>query len=294
MLITRAITLYVVAVFLAAALLAYPVHLTVVAAGFEQLPFHKLVTRLLILFALLGLWPLVAWLGVNQRIHWGFGIRWKAFICQLFKGFLIGVAILVVLVVALFVFGARVLDTPLNLSVTATVVILLKGVVTGFAVGFVEEVWFRGVLFSVLHKFGNLTSAICATAALYALVHFIRADVAIAPADVGWTSGFSVLAHCFGRYTSVGIVDSALALFAAGILLALVRCHAGNIALCIGIHAGWVMVIKTVKSVSQVDHTSDWIFLVGRYDGVIGVLAIAWLTLLAIAYYWFGMRRRKI
>ena len=60
MLITRAITLYVVAVFLAAALLAYPVHLTVVAAGFEQLPFHKLVTRLLKLFALLGLWPLVA------------------------------------------------------------------------------------------------------------------------------------------------------------------------------------------------------------------------------------------
>ena len=291
MLITRTICVYVVAVFLAAALLAYPLFLTFMALGFDQVPFHKLVTRLLKLFALAGLWPLLAWLGANQRIHWGFGVARKSFVLELLKGFVIGVLILAVLVAGLFGLGVRVLDEPIQLGATTVVVILLKGLVAGLVVGFVEEVWFRGVLFSVLLKFGNLVLAICVTAALYALVHFIRADVTIAQSDVDWNSGFIVLAHCFGRFTSVDIIDSAFALFAAGMLLSLVRWRKGNIAMCIGIHAGWVMVIKTVKSVSHVERASDWNFLIGRYDGVIGILAIAWLALLAIAYYWFEKRR---
>ena len=186
--------------------------------------------------------------------------------------------------------GVRVLDQALVLSWTLAFTLLLKGLVAGLVVGFVEEVWFRGALFSAIHRFGNALAAIFVTAALYALVHFIRADIVMVPTEIGWSSGFLVMANCFGRYSSWHIVDSFLALFAAGVLLSLVRYQTHNIALCIGIHAGWVTVIKIAKSVSQVDRSSDWLLLVGSYDGVIGILAIAWLSMLTIAYYGYAMR----
>lgn len=288
--ITRVILIYVACVFLAAAMVAYPVYLGFTSVGLE-VPFHKLVTRLLKLFALVGLWPLLGFLRINQRIHWGFGLRRVEFLGALAKGFGIGVAILAVLVTPLFVLGARAFDQPLEISSATVSIILLKGMVAGLVVGMVEEAWFRGALFSALLKFGNSLSAIFVTAGLYALVHFIRADVPVAPIDVTWNSGFSVIAHSFGRFGSRAIVDSCLALFAAGVFLSLIRHHTGNIALCIGIHAGWVTVIKSVKSVSQVDRGSEWFFLVGSYDGVIGILAVAWLTVLAMTYYWFVVNR---
>ena len=289
--ITRAILIYVGCVFLAAAILAYPLYLGLVASGMDDVPFHKLVTRLLKLFALVGLWPLLSSLGINQRESWGFSFSWRRFVGQVVKGFGLGILILVALVAPLLGLGVRVLHQPLEIGFTAVFIILLKAMVAGLVVGFVEETWFRGALFSALLKFGNTLAAIFVTAGLYALVHFIRADLPVAYPDVTWSSGFTVIAGSFGRFTSPVILDSCLALFAAGVLLSLIRHQTGNIALCIGIHAGWVTVIKSVKSVSQVDRGSEWFFLVGSYDGVIGILAVAWLSGLAMAYYWFGVRR---
>ena len=289
--ITRAILIYVGCVFLAAAILAYPLHLGLVASGMDDVPFHKLITRLLKLFALVGLWTLLSSLGINRRESWGFSFsRWR-FVGQVLKGFGLGVLILVVLVAPLLGLGVRVLYQPLEIGFTAVFIILLKGVVAGLVVAFVEETWFRGALFSALLKFGNTLAAIFVTAGLYALVHFIRADLPVTHTDVSWSSGFTVIGGSFGRFTSPAILDSCLALFAAGVFLSLIRYRTGNIALCIGIHAGWVTVIKSVKSVSQIDRSSEWFFLVGSYDGVIGILAVAWLSGLAMTYYWFGVRR---
>ena len=99
------------------------------------------------------------------------------------------------------------------------------------------------------------------------------------------------MSNCFGRFSSPVIIDSLLALFAAGVFLSLVRLRTGNIAQCIGIHAGWVLVIKVTKSISTVNYESGWGFLVGTYDGVIGFMGFAWLCLLSISYYWLGTRR---
>ena len=288
--ITRAILIYVLGVFFAAALLAYPLHQVLLITGVSGPAFHKLVTLLLKLMALVGLWPLLAVLRINERASWGFALPSRKFFLGIAKGFGAGLGILLILVTALFVVGARLFEQPFEFSWTDLGLILLKGLVAGLIVGLMEEVWFRGALFSALQRFGNAFAAVFVTAALYALVHFIRADVAVAPGEVNWLSGFQVLANCFGRYTSPAIVDSALALFAAGIFLSLIRYRTGNIALCIGMHAGWVVIIKVVKSVSQVDRDSDWFFLVGSYDGVIGLLAIVWLSVLTVAYYLSGKR----
>jgi len=71
-------------------------------------------------------------------------------------------------------------------------------------------------------------------------------------------------------------------------LLALVRERTGNIALCIGLHAGWVMTIKAIKWLTDVDASADLLFLIGPYDGITGWLATAWVGLVALIYGWLS------
>ena len=63
------------------------------------------------------------------------------------------------------------------------------------------------------------------------------------------------------------------------------RAWRGNIALAIGVHAGWVLVIKVGKTLTHKDETAPLAFLSGSYDGVIGWLVTAYLALLILAVW---------
>ena len=129
------------------------------------------------------------------------------------------------------------------------------------------------------------------TAFLYAAVHFISPRTEIPFDDVGWFSGFTVLSDSFSSYWNLGFLGSFLALLAAGIFLALVRFKTGHIGYCIGIHAGWVLSLKMTKKLTGLDYQSDWGFLVGNYDGIIGYLALGWLAVASLMYYFLYVRR---
>lgn len=86
-------------------------------------------------------------------------------------------------------------------------------------------------------------------------------------------------------------LDSLTAVFAAGVLLALVRERTGHIGWCIGLHAGWIFVIQVTRRVTDVNSASDLAFWVGGYDDFIGWLAVAWIGALTVAYWnWSGLR----
>ncbi|MEE8264521.1 MAG: hypothetical protein V3R40_04610 [Gammaproteobacteria bacterium] len=133
----------------------------------------------------------------------------------------------------------------------------------------------------------------CLQHSLYAAVHFIRPRIEIPFDDVGWFSGFTVLSDFFSSYWNLGFLDSFLALLAAGIFLALVRLKTGHIGYCIGIHAGWVLSLKMTKRLTGLDYQSDWGFLVGNYDGIIGYLALTWLVIACLLYYIPYIRRAE-
>ncbi len=78
---------------------------------------------------------------------------------------------------------------------------------------------------------------------------------------------------------------------AAGFFLALIRHRTGRIAECIGIHAGWVMVIQIFRKLTYPNTENSWTFVVGSFDGVIGLLAGVWFTALGIAYFFRYVRR---
>lgn len=286
--------LYLAGTALASALLAYPLWSVLTAAGMEGLPFHKFTFRLLEACALIGLWPLMTALKLNSAEHFGLGAgtprgRWSHTVWGgVAVGFAAGVSVLGIIVLGLLLFRVRAPRMGLELSHGLLAVLLVKALLAGFLIAFIEEVWIRGALQRALQRQGGVVFAVGATATFYGLVHFLRPDVTVAPEDVGFGSGLEVIAGSFGRYTDPGIIDSLLALIAAGVLLSLVRWRSGRIWECVGLHAGFVVTIRISRELTVLNPGSPHRFLAGSFDGVVGPLACLVFIMLALSYWRFG------
>ena len=286
-----ALLLYIGGVFVLGTFAVYPVVLGLEALGASDLEFHSLLGRTWKLLAVAGLVPVLIWLGINDRKHWGFAMPRHQFVRHLVGGFAFGAVSLGMLVAVLLLLGVRVDHARVSYSAVEMLWLIARIVVTALILGLVEEAWFRGALHSIVRRAAGTTVAIALTATLYALVHFLKGDASMVPQQVDWFSGFTLLASIFSRLARPEIVDSAIALLVGGVLLGLARHATGSIAICIGMHAGWVVVIKIAKATTRLDHDSAWRWLAGDYDGVIGYLGAAWFVVLSIAYYWWYVRK---
>jgi hypothetical protein len=71
----------------------------------------------------------------------------------------------------------------------------------------------------------------------------------------------------------------------------MVRALTGNIAACIGLHAGWVWVIAFLRETSVPDETAPLRFLLSRFDGVVGWLVLGWTLVIGVVIHRFYARR---
>lgn len=275
---------YTLGVFLIGALIAYPFYLLIDVLG-GDIPFYKVVHRSQKLMALLLLVPLLLYLRNHHRCSWGVPASYIHWAKEISIGLLIGGLTLGFIVVILFGLRVRVFHEPIVLAEFNFILLICNALIAGLVIGHIEELWFRGGLFAATRAFLGAFETILLTAVIYAIVHFIRFDEGFKYGAVEWYSGLLVTQMSFSQFTNPEIVDSLFALFVAGIFLALVRNRTGSIGLCIGIHAGWVAVIKLTRKISTVDWSNDWVFLIGRYDGVIGELAILTFGLSVLVYY---------
>ena len=161
-------------------------------------------------------------------------------------------------------------------------------------VAFIEESFLRGALFSGVARESGTAAAIFLTALLYAATHFI-ARYRIPAELVVPTSGLRMVTGSLQAFADPrSIVDAFIALFAVGVLLAAVRAATGNIAACIGLHAGWVWVMLLVRAISTADAARGASFLVSAFDGFVGWLVLGWTLLIGWPLYQFYVRRSAV
>ncbi len=276
------LVVYLTIVPLVAGLVSYPLYLTIQGLGLGEPVFAKLVFRSMEIGAVLALWPILLRLKINGRLSWGFGGDRGQFFRHLGHGLGWGLGSLLVLAVLLLMFGVRVWKPGFPFALEVLPSIALRALLIATVVSLLEEAWLRGALFSAIAHRASAQSAVYLSALLWAMVHFIRPDVSIPAAELDWSSGFIVIAGSFGRFSDIGIIDSLLALLMAGWVLAWLRRQSGSIALCIGVHAGWVLVIQCFRRMTMVDPESRFAVLVGHYDGILGLLALAIFMLMAV------------
>ena len=270
------------------ALLAYPAWL-LLHSHFD-FPFHRIGERLGMLALLVGFIALARRLGLADRASLGYGLPRRLFVREMLIGLALGVATMLLIVAAMSALGLLAWSGR-GLGAAALAGLLLARLVSGLAVAFIEETFLRGAMYTAIARESGARVAVLLTALLYAATHFFG-KVRIAPADVTAYSGLALLGeslHAFAHFG--GILDAFLALMAVGVVLALVRSATGNIAACLGLHAGWVWVILVAHELTAPRRDAPLGFLLSRFDGFVGWLVLAGTAVMALPLWRFYQRR---
>ena len=270
------------------ALSTYPLVLT----GWFALEPARLMSRLTQVFILLGAWPFLRWYGTSDRVSLGYGTQRRAFLHALGLGWLIGVALLLVPALVLTRLAVLVPSPLITWDQIASKA--LQALAAGFLIALLEETFFRGALWSAIRRYGGWVSAAVGSAALYAIVHFMKPAGLPAGMAFDWSGALFMFIQVFVAGLDWQDLDSAATLFLGGLLLALVRERTGHIGWCIGLHAGWVWVIQTTRKATDPNPESPLAFLVGNYDSFLGWLVLAWIAVVVVAYWrWSGDDSRR-
>jgi CAAX protease family protein len=261
------------------AVLAYPAWELTQALGFD-LKFHRVASRIAMLTLLAGFFFVARRLQVADRASLGYGAPRGVFLRRLAGGLLLGAVTMLPVLATMVLLDMRDLRPEFAPTAAHWVKLALTGLVTGLVVALIEETFLRGAMMTAIARESGFLKAIVLTSLVYAATHFIG-KYRIAADDVSWRSGLDMLAGTFAGFANFGgILDAFLCLAGVGVLLGMVRERTGNIAACIGLHAGWVAVIFMVRETSMRNPSGPATWLLSDYDGFIGWMVLAWIVVL--------------
>lgn len=169
----------------------------------------------------------------------------------------------------------------------------LTALLAAFTVAFLEEIFFRGLLFKGLLDDGKPVAAFLAANLFYSAIHFFKPGENISTPDA-W-SGIRHLVYFFQPFLEPGaLVPGLFGLFLMGIALSYAFFQTHSLYLSIGLHAGWVFGIKTIRVFGDYQRENlGWIFgstdpkLVSGVGGWIGILAVG------IIVHWITRKRQR-
>ncbi|MGI2325220.1 MULTISPECIES: CPBP family intramembrane glutamic endopeptidase [unclassified Methylococcus] len=237
---------------------------------------------LLLLFA--GLILGARRLGIGWRSV-GFPASYAVFVRQIGIGLGLGLVMLGLHVAVIMALDIRVFSEIQAARHPSIPVLLLKHVGVALLLATSEELLFRGLTFAILAKFVGPAHVIAITSFYYTLPHFLRSRLKLGESELNWDSGFTVLADAVGNGITEADFSSFLALLCAGVFLGCMRARTvQGLGYCIGIHAGWVFVIKTCKSFTHDGNAGPFGVLVGSYDAIIGYLSAGWISACTVLF----------
>lgn len=273
------------------AALAWPLYELVTPA--IDAPFHRVASRTGMLILLIGFIVVARRLALSDRTSLGYGLPRRRFFAEAGIGLALGVATMLPIVLVMIALDLRVLRDGVTLDVATFANLALKGLTSGIAVALIEETFLRGAMHSGIQRESGARLAVLLTALVYSATHFIG-KYRIPADEVGPGSGLDLLAGSLAKFGDpAAMADAFLCLFAVGVLLGMVRTLTGNIAACIGLHAGWVWVITFVRETSLRDESSPLAFLLSTFDGMVGWLVLGWTLVIGGALWWFYRRRGR-
>lgn len=282
----RAFAWFVGAILLAGligAVIAYPAYeLTSTVAGWA---FHRVAGRIAMLLLILELVWLCRHLNLATKTALGYGLPWRRFLKVSVRWGVIGAATAAVGAAFLLVTQLRITDpafTPSWLNLGRIFAVALS---SGIAVALLEETVMRGAMHTAIERESGPWTAALLTAPLFAVLHF-TAKTRIPVEELHWGSGFDLLARSFAPLFHPALVfDSFLSWLVVGLILSLTRVLTGNIAVAIGLHAGWVVVLRMLQQGTIAGDAPAYSMWVGRFDGLLGLWLLPWGALIAAALW---------
>lgn len=271
------------AVLLAVSALACLLGYFLIQLAGDRFTLSKVISKTTLFFLVLSIFPAMAWLKIS-RSDLGFAPGKKLF-KQISQGFALGLLTLLPVLLLEYLLGIHSFDSAKQWSGLLITQKMGLTLLLSLLISLIEESLFRGVLLTFLSRKMPVFAAIAVSALYYASLHFLHSHSQIPSEQATLASGFLLFAEAIGNLSAPYHFPDWLALFMVGIFLGILRTRASaNLGLCIGCHTAWVWQIKMSKTLFTTHHHSDYGFLVGYYDGMIGWLVAGWLASFLLAY----------
>jgi uncharacterized protein len=243
-------------------------------------PFHRIGERIGMLALVIGFILVARRVGLSDKRSVGYALPRPLFIREMLTALVLGVVGMAAIVGIMTALGLLDWTEASTATGGKLATIIFNRLLSGVAVGFIEETMLRGVMFAAIQRESGTKWAIFLTSVIYAAVHFL-AKYYIPPEQVTSHSGFTLLAGMTNWFSRpLEMADAYMCLFAVGMVLAIIRARTGNIATCVGLHAGWVWVMLIARELTNPVRDQPLSFLLSQFDGFIGWLVFGWTILM--------------
>jgi uncharacterized protein len=242
-------------------------------------PFERIFKRLLMAGAVLGV---VVFVRFRKDMFVRFGMAWTPDSARfLWTGFVTGLASLIVFAIVSTVAGHA--DVALRqLTGFQWIQRIAGGLLTGVLIGILEELLFRGFVFTYLRDRvfrGRAVQGMIAASLLYASLHFLNVRKPVISPDPGLADSFKlILAPVQSLADWPSMWPAAVGLFLFGMVLNGCVLRTGSLYPSIGLHAGCVTFLRVVGLFISFGRTDVVLWSTKKvYDGALG-----WAFLLLI------------
>jgi membrane protease YdiL (CAAX protease family) len=258
----------------------------------ERYSFAKIFNRTFMISGILLFFFCRRLLGIGRASDLGL-TRFRNGGCDIAVGWLLaaGSMALLALVMTLFDVFTPYFRLPLAESIRRCVSALAAG---AFA-GLLEEVFFRGILFKGLFEQGKVRAYLGANL-FYSALHFVKPGEANSADALDPLAGFRHLASTFAPFLDpLPLLPGMFGLFLLGVVLSFAFSRTANLYLAIGLHAGWVFGLKTLRVFGDFRREElDWMFGSAEPKVVSGVFSWIGIVLVAIAVHRFTRGRARL
>jgi membrane protease YdiL (CAAX protease family) len=156
-------------------------------------------------------------------------------------------------------------------------------IAAGVFVGFLEEFFFRGILFLGLREYGPRLRAYLFANLFYSVLHFVKPGDDYFLQGLELFAGFRHLLTTFEPFLEpLELLPGIIGLFLIGVVLSYALARTGNLYLSIGLHAGWIFGLKTFRVFGNFTRQDlGWAF--GSTDPKIVSGVVTWIGILLVA-----------
>lgn len=257
----------------------------------EGQKFGKVSNRCFMIIAATGIYPTLKAFNAFNKKDLGYDLPRKPFLKEIGKGLPFGIISLCILAILILSFDLREIDPKADVGKFIST--FLKAALGALALSFIEETFFRGIILNSMSRTLKVRTTIIISSVLFASVHLLRNKSDVVISTVDWSTGFYYLSLTLQNYTNPDMLGSWLTLFTCGVFLSFVSLHYGNIGRCIGIHMGWVLIIKGFEGITDTIKGGPYAWMIGDYDKVTGYLSFTIIAIMCIAYWFIFLRAKE-
>lgn len=253
-------------------------------------PFSKIFNRLFMILAISLFFPCRRLLKIGSMGQLGLQSMREGY-RDLLKGFSIALISIIFLGAAMGL--AEVFTIYFRLPFSVGLERSVKAIFAAITVGFLEEIFFRGMIFKGLLEDWRPTGAFVGASLFYSAIHFVKPAQKSYLEGLDPLAGFSHLIHTFEQFLNpLSILPGLVGLFLLGMLLSYAFFRTNSLYLSMGLHAGLVFGVKTIRVYGNYTREDlGWIF--GSSDPKIISGIAAWILIAAIGVFIHSITRKR-